>query len=72
MYALYQQLKALVFDRAGTVSDNGTSIKTAKEERCPQEPQKRYFSGEITSLSETSGMIDQQVLSIVRVLGPRD
>ena len=66
MYSLYQQLKALVFDRAGTVSDNGPSIKTAKEERCVEEPQRRYFSGEITSLSETSGMIDQQVLR-----GPR-
>lgn len=68
MYALYQQLKALVFDRTGSASDDEGSIKMAKDERCVQEPQRRYFSGEITSLSETSGMIDQQVLYD---LGPR-
>jgi len=58
MYALYQQLKALVL---GQREEEDASSKQPVEARRTLKPERRYFTGEITSLSASSGMIDQQV-----------
>lgn len=57
MYALYQQLKALVLGQR----EEELASKPAAEERPALKPERRYFTGEITSLNASSGMIDQQV-----------
>ena len=59
MYGLYQQLKAMVW---GEGSEREKTEPPSAPSPPPQ-PQKRFFSGEITSLSDTSGMIDHQVSS---------
>ena len=59
MFTVYEQLKALVFG-----GERGTEGKRDGPEKLPtaqDQPQKRCFSGEITSLTDTSGMIDHQV-----------
>ena len=66
MYALYQQLKALVFGAEAAEAEEEAAgpplVKPTRDEpQPPPQPQTRYFTGEITSLSGTSGMIDQQV-----------
>ena len=63
MYGVYRLLKALVFDEEAADSKETRHVKPGpgKEQQLPKEPQKRYFTGEITSLFENSGMIDQQV-----------
>ena len=63
MYSVYRLLKALVFDDEATDSKETPHVKPGpgKEQELPKEPQKRYFTGEVTSLFENSGMIDQQV-----------
>ena len=61
MFALYQRLKALIFERGTTSGSDGPPVKPVKDQQLVQEPQRRYFTGEVTSLSEKSGMIDQQV-----------
>jgi hypothetical protein len=57
MYGVYQQLKAMVW---GEGSEREKTEPQSVPSPAPQ-PQKRFFSGEITSLSDTSGMIDHQV-----------
>ena len=57
MYGLYQQLKALVW---GEETEREKGEAPAPSPPAPQ-PQKRFFTGEITSFSDTSGMIDHQV-----------
>lgn len=57
MYALYQQLKALILGQ----HEQALPSKPAEEARPAVKPERRYFTGEITSLSASSGMIDQQV-----------
>ena len=63
MHAVYRLLRALVFDEGATDSNDEPHVKPgpSKEQQLPKEPQKRYFTGEVTSLFENSGMIDQQV-----------
>ena len=61
MYAVYRLLRALVFEEEATESAAEPHDKAARKQPLAQEPQKRYFTGEVTSLSENSGMIDQQV-----------
>ena len=67
MYGLYQQLKALVFGGETAGGKEQSPIMPAAHEPTQLDPQKRYFTGEITSLSETSGMIDEQV-TVVQVV----
>ena len=63
MFRLYQQLKNLVLEGG----QDEAPVKPARErQRCAPQPEKRYFSGEITSLSGSSGMIDQQVMHRAR------
>ena len=65
MYAVYRLLRALVFEEEATESAEEPHaephVKPTRKQPLVQEPQKRYFTGEVTSLSENSGMIDQQV-----------
>ena len=57
MYGLLQQLRTLVL---GEERERERSEPQVSRLPAPQ-PQKRFFTGEITSLSDTSGMIDHQV-----------
>jgi hypothetical protein len=57
MYGVYQQLKSMVW---GEGSEREKTEPQSAPSPAPK-PQKRFFSGEITSLSDTSGMIDHQV-----------
>ena len=59
MYGVYQQLKSMVW---GEGSEREKTEPQSAPSPAPK-PQKRFFSGEITSLSDTSGMIDHQVSS---------
>ena len=57
LHAIYQQLKGMVFGAEAEAPEKAAG----EERRAPPQPQTRYFTGEITSLSGSSGMIDQQV-----------
>lgn len=64
MYNLYKQLKALVLGEAQEDENEEGAGKIAvapAQQQHVGEPQKRFFTGEITYLSGTSGMIDEQV-----------
>ena len=61
MYALYQYLKVLVFGAEVATSNNSSDTEPPVKPEQELNPQTRYFTGEITSFSDSSGMIDQQV-----------
>lgn len=59
MFTVYQQLRSLVF---GEEEDKGEdSNKSPPEKTRKAEKQERYFTGEVTSVNHTSGMIDRRV-----------
>ena len=61
MFAMCRKLQAMVFGEGGGGGGREREEGQKEPPLVAGEPQRRFFSGEITSLTDTSGMIDHQV-----------
>ena len=62
MFAVYQHLRSLVFGEEEKEGGNSNEVPLPPPKPpIKSEKQKRYFTGVVTSVNDTSGMIDQRV-----------